>query len=200
MFDDLKKKGLIKPKRRLVSMSSVLDSKPDFHAGRLHRNRIYYRLGTARLTEIEWSFLLLHEEAHLSRYQNLWTLIMVIILEGLLMNRFPPVLGTYFFWFVILWATLRISMVTYVRVDEYFADKDSAADLKRSLGIMRPSEILKSTLDHAIAGGSTNPRIREKIVKAIYWVLANVIVGDPHPPLKKRIAYIVKKVDNREFS
>ncbi len=176
IFNELKLKGLIDKKRKLVinSLESNL---------RGSRNKIYYNPLFMNFNKNSLRYLLLHEEAHNTLFQHSTWILAISFISTFI---------TYYYFH-----NLLISLITlilpiflfrkFITKDESNADLWSAERLKRFYYIGKPSEIMKN----AFKEYHKNKSKRNLLSKFMSFMIK--FIGY-HPSCKNRIKLVKDRI------
>jgi len=176
VFEELKLNNLINKKSQLLCNNSESNLRGT-------RNKIYYHPLFANLNKNNLRFLLLHEEAHNTTFQNsTWVLILSFV-SGLVSYFF---LRHIFFSIIILFFVFFLFR-GFIKKDELNADLLSAEKLKKYYHILSPSKIMKDTIME-FSKIECKRNFRSKFSSIIIKILGY------HPPFEERIKIIKRKV------
>lgn len=188
VFCEMKAKGLVAEKRRLVEKSAKWDG--NFKAGILHWNTVYYNVKYSSLDDDLLRFTLLHEENHKTSSQN-WKLLFGFITAGFVAlacthlyeeqpNQAALNLACVVMFFLAMMSVRAFQ--TPLREDETRADLHAARVMIERLGVRNPSAAAASlftTID------------KEQVHhKSLPYRALRFILGGVHPPDKERIRAI----------
>jgi len=187
VFAELKAKGLVAAKRKLVCKKP--DWWCDFAADRT-RPVIYYNERHSSLPEDPLRFALLHEEYHTFNKKN-WTRLsafysVCFVIVALAILRSLGILGVILIPVVLiaLWPASSWVFKTAIRADETKADLHAAKTLIEEFEIEEPSVVATSIFKTIRA----RPRNRRSLT---YWVMRFLTAG-LHPTDDERIKAIQK--------
>lgn len=193
VFRDLQNRRLVQPTRKLVPFKRGERNYPNFHAGMLHRQNIYYWLDNHAFDADGLRFVLLHEERHLRGYlsQTAYFLSMIgwasffvyLILTGHL--RESP----WFLLQILLVPAVWYTAMPFLRIDENRCDLWAAKQMKDKLGIVRPSEAARRAMTFKKRDLTCAQRVSLFFASRIFHI-------DYHPPFRKRIARIEREIDD----
>ena len=156
VFEDLKKRALIRKRVRLVIDERMISSKASLLKGRITINPSY-----ATLSEDGIRFILLHEEGHMVLFQRslalLGLLTLVLIPMAMMISAIFPLMTASSISLVM--STSLIVMVyrltpNYRHEDEFQSDLHAANVLRKEFGVDRPSSVAKECFRHPTSGGS----------------------------------------------
>ena len=156
VFDDLKRRGLIRKRVRLVINERMVSSKASLLKGRITLNPSY-----ATLSEESIRFILLHEEGHMVLFQR--SLALLGLLTLVLIPMAMMISATYTFLTAssisLVMSTSSIVMVykstpAFRHEDEFQSDLHAANVLRKEFGVDMPSSVAEECFRHPTSGGS----------------------------------------------
>lgn len=187
VLNDLKSRGLVDPKRRLVHLKEKNVKRPVIYVrvNLISRPIIAYRFGRFHFSTNSLRFILLHEEKHV---RLLWITILPIVLlftadmtvAGWFSGVAPPFNSSVFLLLLLL-ISIYPSVFVF-RCGEIRADLWSAQNMRDAFGIQLPSEVARQALTWA--NGVGWPR---RVLRLVF--------GRIHPTAEERVRRIAQKVD-----